>query len=104
MLGTRTWAGLILAAIVVSAYAPPPPRASEPSVAADAAAPITAARTLVLIARGEPHSLALRAFQQAGGNSNSHTVFNAGLDEVDEIGNPRAVLAVVNPYQWEWRS
>src|SRR5262245_9708496 len=54
-------------------------------------------RTLLVIARGEPPSLALRTFNFAGGNSNSYLPFNASLDDVDARGTPRAQLAEALP-------
>ncbi|MPZ13237.1 MAG: hypothetical protein GEU73_02215 [Chloroflexi bacterium] len=94
-----TWitTGLILAAIMIGACAPAPPATSVPAVRGEPATSGTPSRTLVIIARGEPPSLAMRAFQAAGGNSNSHSVFNATLDNVDEHGTPRPELAEALP-------
>jgi len=89
---------LILAATLSAACAPPTaPRTAEPSAPGQPAPPVVPNRALVVLARGEPPSFALRAFTQAGGNSNSYTVLNASLDEVDEGGTPHPLLAEALP-------
>jgi len=96
-MSTPIAATLVLVAIVAAGCAPPAPRGPSPSAQGEASAPAAPNRTLVMLARGEPSSLGLRAFQQAGGQSNSFTAFNATLDDVDENGTPRPVLAEALP-------
>lgn len=97
MMTAKIAAVLILAASVVTACAPAAPRSAEGSAQGQSQAPVSVSRTLVILARGEPASLAMRAFQTTGGTSNPFTVFNAALDEVNEEGTPRPVLADALP-------
>jgi peptide/nickel transport system substrate-binding protein len=96
-MNTRVAAGLTVTVIVLAACAPTTPRSAEPSAQGEPAARGATGQTLMIIARGEPPSLAMRAFQSAGGNSNSYTVFNSTLDNVDERGAPHAELAEALP-------
>src|SRR5689334_10956341 len=54
-------------------------------------------RPLVILTRGEPITLALRAFRQTGGGSYPYLVLNAGLDDVDPEGNPVPILSEALP-------
>ncbi len=85
---------LMLAAIVATACAGQgvAERAGQPAPAAG-----TPSRPLVVLTRGEPISLALRAFQTVGGGSYPHLVLNATFDDQDEQGNPFAVLPEALP-------
>ncbi|MPZ16159.1 MAG: hypothetical protein GEU73_17375, partial [Chloroflexi bacterium] len=47
--------------------------------------------------RGEPHTLALRAFQTVGGASYPHLVLNTTFDDQDEQGNAIPILAEALP-------
>lgn len=87
----------VLAIMAVAGCAPATPGTAERSAPSEPSASAAADRTLVMLARGEPPSFAMRAFQSAGGNSNSYMVFNATLDEVDEGGTPHPVLAEALP-------
>lgn len=93
MVNTRLPPMLLLAAMLVAACAPTTPGTPRSSTQGEPSAPPGTGRTLVILARGEPPSLALRSFQMAGGSSNSYQAFNATLDEVDEAGTPHPVLA-----------
>lgn len=87
---------LILATVVATACAAPRP--SDPSAqgrSSEAAAPRS--RPLVVLTRGEPISLALRAFQTVGGGSYPHLVLNATFDDQDENGNPIPILPEALP-------
>src|SRR5579862_3827513 len=72
------------------------PRAAEPpSQSAPAAA--TPSRPLVILSKGEPIALAIRAFQTVGGGSYPHVVLNATFDDLDQNGNPFPVLSDALP-------
>jgi peptide/nickel transport system substrate-binding protein len=90
----RTASMLMLAATVLTACAgqAPAQRAGQPAPSA-----ATASRPLVVLTRGEPISLALRAFQTVGGGSYPHLVLNATFDDQDEQGNPFPVLPEALP-------
>ncbi len=85
---------LVIAAVLVTACAGP--RAAEPATLAGPAA-ASPSRPLVILTRGEPLVLASRAFRITGGGSYPHLVFNAGFDDLDEVGNPIAVLPEALP-------
>src|SRR5437762_9036265 len=85
---------LILAVIVLAACATPRPAERSEQAQPSAAAP---SRPLVVLTRGEPISLALRAFQTVGGGSYPHLVLNATFDDQDEQGNPFPVLPEALP-------
>jgi peptide/nickel transport system substrate-binding protein len=84
----------ILLATVATACAGP--RTSELS---GQGAPATTApnRPLVVLSRGEPIALAIRAFQTVGGGSYPHLVLNATFDDLDQSGTPFAVLPEALP-------
>src|SRR5437879_7402537 len=54
-------------------------------------------RPMIALSKGEPISLALRAFQTVGGGSYPHLVLNATFDDQDEQGNPFPVLPEALP-------
>src|SRR5437879_937100 len=54
-------------------------------------------RPMIALSKGEPISLALRAFQTVGGGSYPHLVLNATFDDQDERGDPFPVLAEALP-------
>jgi peptide/nickel transport system substrate-binding protein len=80
--------------------APTPERSTAPS-APQAAGP---SRTMVMIARGEPGSLAVKTLTAAGGVGNANPLFNATLDHADERGTPSPylieALPVLNSDTW----
>src|SRR6266545_4615161 len=84
---------VMFVAILGSACAAP--RASE-SAARDRPA-VAPSRPLVVLTRGEPIALALRAFQTVGGGSYPHLVLNATFDDLDRDGNPFPLLAEALP-------
>jgi peptide/nickel transport system substrate-binding protein len=96
MTNARIASVLMLTAIAVTACAGPGPRAAEQT---DQSRPFGAApsRQLVVLTRGEPISLALRAFQTVGGGSYPHLVLNATFDDQDEQGNHFPVLPEALP-------
>jgi peptide/nickel transport system substrate-binding protein len=92
-----TTALLCLTGLVLTACAPSsPPASNRPDLAAAPAAP-PPSRQLVVLTRGEPHSLALRAFQTVGGGSYPHLMLNATFDDQDENGDPFPVLPETLP-------
>src|SRR5713226_6182134 len=85
---------LVLAPILVTACAGPPAAQRSEQTAPAAPAP---SRQLVILTRGEPISLALRAFQTVGGGSYPHLVLNATFDDQNEQGNPIPILTDALP-------
>jgi peptide/nickel transport system substrate-binding protein len=84
---------LLLAAIAVIGCAGP----GTSQRAAQAEPSTTPSRSLVILTRGEPIGLAVRAFQTVGGGSYPHLVLNATLDELDTDGNSFPMLAEAMP-------
>jgi len=96
MTHARILSMLMLTAIVATACAGPGPRAAERTD--QGGPPATApSRQLVVLTRGEPIALALRAFQTVGGGSYPHLVLNATFDDQDEHGKPFPVLPEALP-------
>jgi peptide/nickel transport system substrate-binding protein len=88
---------LFLTAIAATACAPQAPRASEPSGPREPAQAAPPSRQLAVLTRGEPRSLAIRAFQTVGGGSYPHLVLNATFDDQDQKGDPIPVLPEALP-------
>ncbi len=87
---------LLLALITAVACTSPEPRAADRTDQGRPAA-TNPSRPLVVLTRGEPISLALRAFQTVGGGSYPHLVLNATFDDQDEQGNYFPVLPEALP-------
>ena len=85
---------LVLAAVVLTACAQP--RTVERTEQGQPSAPAPS-RQLVILTRGEPIALAVRAFRTVGGGSYPHLVLNATFDEQDPQGNPFPVLPEALP-------
>ena len=102
MRNTQLWLVPIIAAVLVTACAGASP-AQRPRP--EAGSPAAPTRPLVILSRGEPISLALRAFQTVGGGSYPHLVFNATFDDQDAQGNPVPVLPEALPQlnSEDWR-
>src|SRR6476660_6201894 len=67
------------------------------SVGSSPSRPTQPTRTLVMIARGEPPSLAAKPLVSAGAVGNIVPLFNATLDYVDENGTAHPYLAEALP-------
>jgi peptide/nickel transport system substrate-binding protein len=91
---TRMPALFLFVASVVTACAGP--RAVEPT-GQGAPAASAPSRPLVILTRGEPIALAVRAFQTVGGGSYPHLVLNATFDELDQSGTYFPVLPEALP-------
>jgi peptide/nickel transport system substrate-binding protein len=83
---------ILVIAMASAACAPPTRPADQPTGPAERVQPAPS-RTLVLIARGEPPSLAVKPLQAAGGIANINPIFNATLDYTDERGARHPLLA-----------
>jgi len=94
MRNTRLCLVPIIAAVLVTACAGP---STAQRSGPEAGSPAAPKRPLVILTRGEPISLALRAFQTVGGGSYPHLVLNATFDDQDEHGNPFPVLPEALP-------
>jgi peptide/nickel transport system substrate-binding protein len=72
-------------------------RAQQAAQSGEAPSSAIPNRTLVMIARGEPPSLAVKPLQGAGGIGNINPIFNATLDYADERGGRHPLLAEALP-------
>lgn len=79
--------------VVAAACAPAPAPARPSADRGGQPAPAAPSRTLVLIARGEPPSLAAKPLQAVGGIGNINPIFNATLDFIDERATAHPYLA-----------
>jgi peptide/nickel transport system substrate-binding protein len=97
LVATARW--LVAAVLAMGALACSPSAAPKPESGAAPSAPQAAgpSRTMVMIARGEPGSLAVKTLTAAGGVGNANPLFNATLDYADERGNPYPYLVEALP-------
>jgi ABC-type transport system substrate-binding protein len=87
--------GVALSLCVLACAPTATPERSQ-GAALQAAAPVPN-RTMVMIARGEPGSLAVKTLLAAGGVGNANPLFNATLDHADERGGAHPYLAEALP-------
>jgi ABC-type transport system substrate-binding protein len=87
----------LLLIVLLLACTPAAPQGSSQAQPGSAPRAGAQGRTLVMIARGEPPSLAVKPLQGAGGIGNINPIFNATLDHADERGARHPLLAEALP-------